>query len=97
MHRITRGYGIFGIVVPVVGIALALVQGRMSEIWINIAMILTAAAGGLLALQIYPRQRDALADPDDGKRLRSLEHARRNLQPAVGVVVVLMIVRPGAY
>jgi hypothetical protein len=96
MHRITRGYGIFGIVVPVVGIALALVQGRMSEIWINIAMILTVAAGGLLALQIYPRQRDALAAPDDGRQLRTLSMLAGIYNLLWAIVVVLMIVRPGS-
>ncbi|AWS47041.1 hypothetical protein [Streptosporangium sp. 'caverna'] len=97
MHRITRGYGIFGIVVPVVGIALALVQGRMGEIWINISMILTVGAGGLLALQIYPRQRDALATPDDGRQLRTLSMLAGIYNLLWATVVVLMIVRPGAY
>ncbi|WP_371782682.1 hypothetical protein [Streptosporangium subroseum] len=97
MHRITRGYGILGIVVPVVGIALALVQGRMGEIWINISMILTAGAGGLLALQIYPRQRDALAAPDDGRQLRALSMLAGIYNLLWATVVVLMIVRPGAY
>jgi hypothetical protein len=97
LHRITRVYGIFGVVVPVVGIALALVQGRMGEIWINIAMVLTVAAGALLALLIYPGQREALADPDDGKRLRSLSMLAGVYNLLWAIVVVLMIVRPGAY
>ncbi|WP_449060768.1 hypothetical protein [Planomonospora algeriensis] len=63
MHRITRGYGVLGIVVPVVGIVLAFVQGRIGEIWISVSMALTAAAGGLLALWIWPLQSEALADP----------------------------------
>ena len=45
MDRITRVYGILGVIVPVVGIALAIVQGRMGEVWINVAMVLTAVAG----------------------------------------------------
>jgi hypothetical protein len=97
LHRITRVYGIFGVVVPVVGIALALVQGRMGEIWINIAMVLTVAAGALLALLIYPGQREALADPDDGKRLRTLSMLAGVYNLLWAIVVVLMIVRPGAY
>lgn len=97
LHRITRGYGVFAVVVPVVGIALAFVQGRMGEIWINISMVLTTAAGGLLALQIYPRQRDALAAPDDGKRLRTLSMLAGIYNLLWAIVVVLMIVRPGAY
>jgi hypothetical protein len=96
LHRITRGYSVFGLVVPVVGIALAVVQGRMGEIWINISMVLTAAAGGLLAVQIYPRQRDALAEPGDGKGLRTLSMLAGIYNLLWAAVVVLMIVRPGA-
>jgi hypothetical protein len=96
LHRITRVYGLLGIVVPVFGIALGMVQGRMAEIWINIAMLLTAAAGLLLALVIYPRQRAALAEPDDGRRLRSLAMYAGIYNLLWAVVVVLMIVRPGA-
>jgi hypothetical protein len=96
LHRITRVYGLLGIVVPVVGIALGIVQGRMAEIWINIAMLLTAAAGLLLALVIYPRQKAALAEPDGGARLRSLAMFAGIYNLLWAVVVVLMIVRPGA-
>jgi hypothetical protein len=96
LHRITRVYGLLGIVVPVVGIVLAVVQGRMAEIWINVAMLLTAAAGLLLALVIYPRQKAALAAPDDGARLRSLAMYAGIYNVLWAVVVVLMIVRPGA-
>jgi hypothetical protein len=96
LHRITRVYGLLGIVVPVVGIALGVVQGRMAEIWINVAMLLTAAAGLLLALVIYPRQRTALAEPDDGARLRSLAMFAGIYNLLWAIVVVLMIVRPGA-
>jgi hypothetical protein len=97
LHRITRVYGISGIAVPAVGIALAIAQGRMGEIWIMISMVLTAAAGLLLALQIYPRQRDALADPDDGTRLRTLSMTAGIYNLLWAAVVVLMIVRPGAH
>jgi hypothetical protein len=82
--------------VPVVGIVLGMVQGRMGEIWINVAMLLTAAAGLLLALVIYPRQRAALAEPDGGARLRSLAMFAGIYNVLWAVVVVLMIVRPGA-
>jgi hypothetical protein len=95
LHRITRGYALFGLVVPLAGIVLAGVQGRMGEVWITLSMILTAAAGVLLATQIYPRQRDALNDPDDGRRLRSLSMLAGFYNLAWAVVVVLMIVRPG--
>jgi hypothetical protein len=96
LHRITRVYGLLGVVVPVVGIVLGVVQGRMAEIWINIAMLLTAAAGLLLALVIYPRQKAALAEPDGGARLRSLAMYSGIYNLLWAIVVVLMIVRPGA-
>ncbi|TMR08658.1 hypothetical protein ETD86_46860 [Nonomuraea turkmeniaca] len=96
LHRITGGYAAFGVVVPVAGIALALLQGRMGEIWINVAMVLTAVAGGLLATQIYPRQRAALRTPDDVGRLRTLSMLAGVYNLVWAIVVVLMIVRPGA-
>jgi zinc transporter ZupT len=95
LHRITRGYGLFGVVVPVVGIALAVAQGRMGEIWITISMVLTAAAGAILALFICPRQREALDTPDDGTRLRTLSMLAGVYNVLWAVVVVMMIVRPG--
>jgi Na+/proline symporter len=97
MHRISRGYGIAGIIVPAVGIALAIVQGRMGEVWITISMVLTAAAGVVLAWQIVPRQRAALAEPDDGARLRRLSMLAGIYNLLWAIVVVLMIVRPGAH
>ncbi|WP_232661470.1 hypothetical protein [Pseudonocardia sp. TRM90224] len=97
LHRITRVYGLIGIAVPVIGIVLAVVQGRMGEIWINISMVLTLAAGLVLALLILPRQRLALTEPDDGRRLRMLGMLSGIYNLLWAAVVVLMIVRPGAY
>ncbi|WP_214409757.1 hypothetical protein [Sphaerisporangium fuscum] len=96
LHRITRVYSVLGIVVPFVGMALAGLQGRMGEIWITISMILTAVAAVLLATQIYPRQREALSAPGDGRRLRTLAMLAGFYNLAWAAVVVLMIVRPGA-
>lgn len=97
LHRITRVYGVLGIVVPVIGIVLAMIQDRMSEIWINLAMLLTAAAGLLLALAIYPRQRAALDEPGDPRRLRTLSMLAGFYNVLWAIVVVLMIVRPGGH
>ncbi|MFD1151907.1 hypothetical protein [Saccharothrix hoggarensis] len=96
LHRVTGGYALLGLVVPVVGIALAVVQDRMGEIWITLAMVLTAAAGLLLATQIHPRQRDALDRPDDGRKLRTLAAITGVYNLVWTAVVVLMIVRPGS-
>ncbi|MFF4193620.1 hypothetical protein [Nonomuraea sp. NPDC001831] len=95
LHRITGGYAVFGLVVPLAGIVLAGVQGRMGQTWIVVAMILTAVAGALLATQIHPRQRQALDAPDDGRRLRTLAMLAGVYNLLWAVVVVLMIVRPG--
>ncbi|MFD6099263.1 hypothetical protein ACFVWN_28690 [Nocardiopsis flavescens] len=96
LHRITRGYALFGIVVPVVGIVLALVQGRMAEIWVNVAMVLTALAGVLLAWQIHPRQREALREPGEKSALGRLSMWSGIYNLVWAAVVVLMIVRPGS-
>ncbi|MEO3867917.1 hypothetical protein ABGB18_03710 [Nonomuraea sp. B12E4] len=96
LHRISRGYGIAGIVVPVAGIVLGIVQGRMGEIWLNISLVLTIVAGGLLALLICPRQRDALATPGGTEPLRSLSMLAGIYNLLWAIVVVLMIARPGA-
>jgi hypothetical protein len=97
LHRVTRVYGVLGLVVPVVGIVLAMVQGRMGEIWINISMVLTVLAGALLALAVAPMQRDALAAPDDGSQLRRLGMLAGIYNLLWAAVVVLMIVRPGGH
>jgi hypothetical protein len=96
LHRITRGYGTLALVVPVVGLVLAVLQGRTTEIWIVVAMILTAVAGALLALRIASGQADALATPDDGTQLRRLGMLSGIFNLLWVVVVVLMIVRPGS-
>ncbi|MFF5210455.1 hypothetical protein [Streptosporangium sp. NPDC000396] len=96
LHRITRVYSLLGLVVPVAGITLANVQGRMGEIWIIVSMTLTAVAGGLLVTQIYPRLRDALSKPDDGRQLRTLSMLAGIYNLMWAIVVVLMIVRPGS-
>jgi hypothetical protein len=95
LHRVTRVYGVAAVVVPVVGIVLAAVQGRMGEVWISISMVLTVLAGVLLALVVVPLQREALAEPDDGARLRRLGMLSGVYNLLWAAVVVLMIVRPG--
>lgn len=96
LHRITRVYGILALVVPVIGLVLAAVQGRLGEIWITIAMVLTAVAGALLALRIVPTQRDALTGSLDPGGLRMMRMLTGVFNLLWAAVVVLMIVRPGA-
>jgi hypothetical protein len=96
LHRITRSYGVLALIVPIVGLVLAAVQGRTTEVWVVVAMVLTAVAGALLALRIAPAQADALEVPDDGAQLRRLSMVVGIFNLLWVVVVVLMIVRPGS-
>ncbi|WP_194764921.1 hypothetical protein [Microbacterium sp. UFMG61] len=96
LHRITRTYGILALSVPLVGLALAAVQGWLGEIWITIAMVLTAIAGALLVLRIVPAQRDALASVPDRGGLGGMRAMTGVFNLLWVTVVVLMIVRPGA-
>lgn len=97
LHRITRGYGALALIVPAVGLTLATVQGRTSEIWVVVAMVLTAGAGVLLAVRIAPGQRAALAVPSPAPAdLRRLGMLAGVFNLIWATVVVLMIVRPGS-
>ena len=96
LHRLTRVYGVLGIAVPVIGIALSFVQGRFGEVWITVAMIVTAAAGGLLAFRIVPAQAAAIADPPSRARLRTLGTLAGIFNLLWAAVVILMVVRPGS-
>ena len=96
LHRITRVYGVVALLVPAIGLALAGVQGRTTELWVIVSMVLTAAAGGLLVLRIAPRQQRALAAPDDGRQLRALGMVTGIFNLLWVIVVVLMVAHPGS-
>ncbi|MFI0450554.1 hypothetical protein [Actinomadura sp. 6N118] len=61
LHRICRAYAVFGITVPVFGFITASSMGVLSDPWLVISIILTAAAAAVLGLLILPRQAAALA------------------------------------
>ncbi|CAM5717406.1 hypothetical protein MAUB1S_00568 [Mycolicibacterium aubagnense] len=96
LHRITRVYGVLALAIPIVGLALAGVQGRMSEVWIAAAIVLTAIAGILLGMQIAPRQARTLAAPGGVAELRTLGMLAGVFNLLWVVVVVLMVVHPGS-
>lgn len=96
LHRVTRVYGLLAIGVPVLGIALGIVQGRMTEVWIIVAMALTAAAGAVLAVWIVPAQRHALDRGAGAREIATMGMLGGVFNLIWVVVVVLMIVRPGA-
>jgi hypothetical protein len=64
LHRISRGYAVVGVAVPVFGIGTAARMGVLGRSWLVVSMVLTAGAAGLLAAVIVPGQRRALARPD---------------------------------
>lgn len=96
LHRISRVYGMLALVVPVIGIALSLVQGRFGEIWITIAMVITALAGALLAFRIVPAQAAAIAHPPVRRHLLPLGALAGVFNLMWAAVVILMVVRPGS-
>ena len=96
LHRISRIYGLLAIAVPIIGIGLSLVQGRFGEIWITIAMIVTALAGGLLAFRIVPAQAQAIANPPVRGQLMRLGALAGVFNLMWAAVVILMVVRPGS-
>jgi hypothetical protein len=64
LHRISAGYGLVGVVVPVFGIATAARMGVLDEAWLWVSMALTALAAALLAAVIVPAQRRVLRGLD---------------------------------
>ncbi|WP_063035137.1 DUF2269 family protein [Nocardia grenadensis] len=96
LHRITGTYARLGLIVPAAGIALAILQNRLGEIWITMALVLTTCAAAVVMTMIHPMQRQALDTPDDGQRLRTLGMITGGYNVLWLIVVVLMIVRPGA-
>jgi hypothetical protein len=111
MHRISRGYAIPALAVPVFGVGVGSALGVLTQRWVLVSMALTALAGVLLVAGIVPGQRQVLARASAG-RAESLTHPAaadanasqlRRLGMVTGgfsiiwvVVVVLMIVRPGS-
>jgi uncharacterized membrane protein len=96
LHRITRTYAVAALAVPVIGLVLAATQGRLTEGWIVAAMVLTAVAGGLLALRIVPLQGGTLARAATAADLRALRSLTGIFNLLWVTVVVLMVLRPGA-
>ncbi|MFD5319561.1 hypothetical protein [Streptomyces sp. NPDC127098] len=99
LHRICRGYAVFGILVPVFGLATGAQLGVLTDAWLIASIVLTAIAAALLATAILPGQARVLAAPAGevvpgaAARLAMLTGTFNLLW---AIVVVLMIVRPGS-
>ncbi|MFJ7776836.1 hypothetical protein [Streptomyces yangpuensis] len=95
LHRICRGYTVVGIAVPVFGVATGARLGVLTDAWLLVSIVLTAAAAALLGLAILPGQQRLLDSPQKSGAARlAMVTGVFNLLWAV--VVVLMIVRPGS-
>jgi hypothetical protein len=104
LHRISRGYALAAVAVPILGIATAVAMDVLTDIWLIISLALTVLAGAILAWRIVPDQSAVLAalDGPTESRVGVLTRARQ-LSMTTGmfallwsIVVVLMIVRPGS-
>jgi hypothetical protein len=60
-HRNSRAYGTASVVVPGIGLAMAGRHEVLDQRWIQLAIVLFAAGGALLAFVHLPAQREALA------------------------------------
>ena len=105
MHRISRGYAVPALAVPVFGIGVGSAMGVLTQSWVVVSMALTVLAGGLLVAGVVPGQRrvlSSLAAGPGGSADRVVAALRRLAMVTGGfsliwvVVVVLMIVRPGS-
>ncbi len=94
LHRITRVYGIAGVLVPFFGLATAGALGVMGDAWLIVSIALTAVAAAVLALVVIPGQRSVIAGAAGGIHRLAMATGTFNLLWAI--VVVLMITRPGS-
>ncbi|GAA2253585.1 hypothetical protein [Streptomyces indiaensis] len=101
LHRICRVYAGVGLAVPLLGFATAAAMGVLGSGWLVTSIALTAAAAGVLAAFVLPRQEEIL---DQLRGERAPDH-RATVQLALftgafnllwATVTVLMVVRPGS-
>ena len=94
LHRICRVYGVFGLTVPVFGLATASSLGVLTDPWLIVSIVLTVIAAAVLAFAVLPAQAAALGG--DGSRPSRLGMLSGIFNLLWAVVVVLMVVRPGS-
>ncbi|MFD8236680.1 DUF2269 family protein [Streptomyces sp. NPDC059696] len=101
LHRICRVYAGVGLAVPLLGFATAAAMGVLGSGWLVTSIALTAAAAGVLAAFVLPRQEEIL----EQLRGEQAPDRRATVQLAMftgvfnllwATVTVLMVVRPGS-
>ncbi|NSC23869.1 DUF2269 family protein [Streptomyces albus subsp. chlorinus] len=110
LHRVCRVYALFGVAVPVFGIATGAELGVLTDAWLLASLVLTTLAAILLGALVLPGQARMLGAAgiglDEGEAVPEVPDPRAaaaRLAMLTGVfnllwavVVVLMIVRPGS-
>ena len=100
LHRISRGYAIGGLTVPVFGIAVAAGLGVLGDYWLIISMVLTLVAAACWRSCHCPVRVLAAGSParrtDCVPQAKALSMTTGVFALLWAVVVVLMIVRPGS-
>lgn len=103
LHRITRVYAWASLAVPVFGFAVAGGMQVMDEAWLIVSIVLTLAAGLVLAFLVVPAQSAVLAAAGGTAEARSGVLPKAKLLSMTSgifallwvVVLVLMVVKPG--
>ncbi|MGG2461341.1 DUF2269 family protein [Streptomyces sp. RGM 3693] len=103
LHRICRVYAGVGLAVPVLGFATASAMGVLGDGWLLTSIVLTAAAAGVLAVLVLPRQDLLVAALDEDAPAAPDRAGTSQLAMFTGLfnflwaaVTILMIVRPGS-
>ncbi|WP_158882582.1 DUF2269 family protein [Amycolatopsis anabasis] len=103
LNRITRVYAVLSVAVPVFGLATAIQMKILTQAWLLVSIVLTAAAAGVLAFLVLPQQTRILASltgPEPGTEPHPLL-GKAAMSSGIfallwTVVVVLMVLRPGS-
>jgi hypothetical protein len=104
LHRITTGYAVAAITVPVFGLSIAGQEHVFGQAWLQAAIGLVAAAAALLGLVVLPAQRKVITELEraqggspvaPGSLLARLSAATGLFSLAWVSVAVLMITKPG--
>jgi len=96
MHRITKGYGRLAVITPAIGLILALLLGRLDELWILLSIGLVVLGGVVLLVKIIPMQQEMLREPPTDPQARKRAVGYAGLLNAIWLtILVLMITKPG--
>jgi Predicted integral membrane protein (DUF2269) len=106
LHRMSRGYAVLSLSVPVIGVALAGRMHVLGDLWVVVSLVLTIKAAALLATVVLPQQHRLLVAVNRSRTSAALHAAAppgRLYAVAPGLfallwvaVVVLMVLRPGS-